>query len=185
MARKKVVKAPKVDPLVSYVKVDYDSYVDTFEELGQERDCTAKTTTINGIKDVGKDGYYDLTVPFKLEQDVEYYLVYINYDTGDSFGWDRGQICYIELFKSRELAKKLTDAIYENAMSDRIVREARFHTFKKGEKRPEAAPTQLEYERDDGSKTVCYTGTWRGYFDRFTYVEAQVVETEQKYRRSA
>lgn len=172
--RKKVVEVKDV----AYVKIEADTYVDVVEEgdgkLYGRRDCTAKTTTIHGIKDVGKDGYYDIPVNFKLEEGTDYYLVYVNYDTGDSFGYDTGQICYVDLFKSKEKAKALVDAIHENYESERWPTK----------KQSKPQPTQLDYVRDDGSVVTCYTGTWRGYFERMNYVEMEVVRTEQRYRKT-
>lgn len=175
MARKKKVIEENLD--VSYVKVDKSTACEIVEEGNNElygrRDCTASHTTIHGIKDVGKDGYYDLVVPFKLQDNADYYLVYVNYDTGDSFGYDRGKVCYVELFQSKDLAKALVDVIYENAEKERSYLKPR----------QKELPLQITYRHDDGSEQTCYTGTWRGYFETMNYVEMEVVRTDQRYRR--
>ncbi|TFH04403.1 MAG: hypothetical protein E4H14_14830 [Candidatus Thorarchaeota archaeon] len=178
MARKR--KQKEVDLDVSYVHVEAETQVEVVREddgeLYGRRECTAAYTSIHGIKDVGKDGYYDLVVGFKLEDNVDYYLVHVNYNTGDSFGHDDGKVCYVEMFKSKELAKQLVDAISENAQTPSYLPP--------GKKRYKEQPMTITYERDDGQKVDCYTGTWRGYFERVNYVEMEAVRTEQHYRRT-
>lgn len=78
--------------MISNIKVDYNE-VGTITRRGDpndrwDRDDTASSYTINGIVKVGEDEYQDLTVPYEVEKNTNYFLLYCVYSTGDSFGHD-------------------------------------------------------------------------------------------------
>jgi len=64
------------------------------------------------VKIVNSDQYYDLQVPFEIDEDTTYYLIVVEYTTGDSFNTDPGNFCNVEMYIDRELA-------YENAQKIR------------------------------------------------------------------
>lgn len=142
-----------------------------------DNDSTDTTTNVQGIEFVGEKDYFDLVVPFAPQNGETYYLVYVNYDTGDSFGTYGGQICYLDLFKSKELADKLAKKIEEDT---KVPFE--FSLGKKAKKEPNT----VKYFWDNGKQVSCYTGSWKGYFERFNYVavESVSVRYSRKYRRS-
>lgn len=136
-------------------------YADPNEEW--DNDDTNIDTYIHGIQKVDANGYSDLTIPFDVEPGRTYYLVYANYDTGDSFGQYGGQVCYIDLFKRYSLAKKLMKLLQEDASIPLDVSNWTNST------------NNLSYTREDGSKIDCYTGTWKGYFESLNYFTIESV----------
>jgi len=76
-----------------------------------DRDNTMTTHYIRGIQIVEEKGYKDLEVPFEVVRDKDYYLLYVLYGTGDSFGHDDGNIELIGLYQTHEAAEKNAKAI--------------------------------------------------------------------------
>ena len=70
------------------------------------RNSTSSDWSVHGIEEVtSKNAYYDIETEFDLEKEVEYYLVYAVYTTGDSFGYDKhGSIEYIGIYKDSRIA---------------------------------------------------------------------------------
>jgi hypothetical protein len=52
-------------------------------------------------------------VPFELEKGRTYYLVWADYSTGDSFGYDDNMVEFIDLFINKSLAEKAVVALSE------------------------------------------------------------------------
>ena len=63
------------------------------------------------ITNVSEDDYYSLTIPFEILPDVDYYLLSVNYTTGDSFGVYPEQRAFIDLYKSYEDAEAMKNQI--------------------------------------------------------------------------
>lgn len=86
-------------------KVDYDQYSiavsdpdpnDQWDKADVER-----TTSINGIIPV-QEGYYDVIA---LDDNAEqYYLLYVVYETGDSFHRDSGVVEFVDLHSDYDIA---------------------------------------------------------------------------------
>jgi hypothetical protein len=70
-----------------------------------DRGNTDTYNDIQGIEIVEKDDWYDLETEFDLIKGREYYLVYCEYTTGDSFGSDGGRIDFIQLYKTLDKAE--------------------------------------------------------------------------------
>lgn len=201
MARKKKSEEPVIKPVGTKIEVEADihGYVTRHgdREDRWDRDDTAQDVSITGIKIVDEKGYGDLEVNYVVDPNKEYYLVLVNYDTGDSFGRDEGQVCYVDLFESKEKAQALVDAIYNDKMGypkyfdHEMALEAQKKQDKKDGKKVEKSKpkyevvNQVKYLLDDGTEATCYTGTWKGYFEHFNYVEAIPVSVSGgRYRRS-
>ena len=176
MARKKVkaTKAEAVKTVATNVRVvdDVHQHVTRHGDPDDrwDRDSTASDHHIRGIEVT--DGYFDLTVPFEVKEGHQYYLVYVIYDTGDSFGRDDGQITFLDLFESREKAEALADAVSADYRG-----QSSF--FGKGGKN---VSHQVKYVREDGTECTCYTGTWKGYFENYCGVSVEQVSVVYNYR---
>lgn len=71
---------------------------------------------IHGIR-IGDRVNYELIVDYPVEPNRDYYLVVVNYDTGDSFGRDYGRIAFVHLFQDLAVAEKARDVILANDTS--------------------------------------------------------------------
>lgn len=111
------------------------------------RDSTSTSHNIRGIK-LSKAG--DLEVSFKPIIGQTYFLLYVLYSTGDSFGHDSGNIEFIGLYRTDEVAKR-------NAERIRKSREDY-------EKKCDVASFSVELET--GAGKLYKTNTpWNGYFE--------------------
>ena len=93
------------------IKINYDrcEYVTrkAYPEDDWDRGDTAAHISIHSIEVA--DRYHDIDVPFDVEPEVVYYLVWANYNTGDSFGHDDNRVEFIDLFKTEKLAEECAD----------------------------------------------------------------------------
>jgi hypothetical protein len=82
-----------------------------------DRDNTYTSHDIQGIKKANIG--YDLDTEFDVYPDIDYYLVYAIYDTGDSFGSDEGQIQFIFLYLDEKHAKKAVKDLLKEPKSNK------------------------------------------------------------------
>lgn len=110
-------------------------------------------------KDTGNPyGYYHST--FEVE-DVNagdtVHIVYVEYDTGDTFGRDSGQVIILDVFRDFTKAQDLVNRIYGDSKSNR----------------------EFSFDNDGNYIEVngksYYTGTWKGYFESFTSCNIETV----------
>ena len=93
---------------------------EVYTEITRERNIndewdggeTAKTHEILGFT-WGVDTYGDLQTDLYPQPNKEYYLVYVDYDTGDSFSVSRGERFYVQLYENKEKAQRLCEKIRE------------------------------------------------------------------------
>lgn len=159
---------------MTYVKVNYDSYSELVEEGDGEqwgrRDCYHDYHTIESISQVDEKGYHDLSVDFELHPLEEYYLVYVLYSTGDSFGHDGGRIEFVGLFKNEKVAIENVRRIQEH---DRIYNESnRYHSPKKLPKGFKEFTVTLVTEK--GKKFDVHV-PWHGYFEELEDIRCEAV----------
>lgn len=149
------------------IKIIDNSYQEVIRECDHtdewDRDDTREEHEILGIEKVDKKGYRDLTVAFKVEKDRPYYLVYVLYDTGDSFGRDENRIEFVDLYQSKENAEALKKLIEENHAECHDNDEYSF------EKRH-----SLKYKNEEGNE-VTFSKSWEGYFENFNGCHVQEV----------
>lgn len=127
-----------------------------------DNDDTYQHHNINGFA-VVEDGYYHFQCAIEdIDWEKTYYLVYVNYDTGDSFGHYAGRAYFVDLFESKELAFVLAEAIEENAKDY------------EGK-----SDWTLMYKVDDGTERECYTSPWLGYFESLNQVYVKSVQRKR------
>ena len=78
------------------------------------RDSTSQHHEILGIEEVPEGGYSDLVA----DDEGPYYLLYVIYNTGDSFGRDDGQIEFVFLHTNQCMGYKNITRINEHYQTD-------------------------------------------------------------------
>lgn len=141
---------------MSYVSIlsDRHEYVTRHGDPNDrwDRDSTAATVSVKGIKQVDEKGYHDLAVPFDISHDKAYFLLWADYDTGDSFGRDGNRTEWVDLFQSIESAEKARKELLDGS------------GYTRG------------YTRDDGTVIDFYV-PWEGYFESLNDLRVDVVRT--------
>lgn len=138
------------------IKINYDRHEYLTREACPEDDWdrgdTAADISIHGEV---ADGYHDIDAPFDVEPEVVYYLVWANYNTGDSFGSDHNRVEFIDLFKTKELAEDCAD----------IARAAGRYNY--------------IFTRENG-RSCTQSIPWNGYFESLNSIEVKEVELLSK-----
>lgn len=146
-----------------------DDYYEEITHYGTgewDNDDTLEHHNVYGFV-VAEDSYYDFQCSIEdIDWEKVYYLVCVNYDTGDSFGSYRGKVCFVDLFEKRELALDLIGAIEAQAKD--------YGNKSNWDYKP------LKYKVDDGSEKDCYTSAWLGYFESLNSVFIKKVFRERK-----
>lgn len=135
------------------VQFDYQTSTHGAEESDEPYAWRGITTydwfSVTGIEAVPAPQYRDLTVPFQVNPDQDYYLVYARYMTGDSFGSDERHE-FVDLFTTIAAAQQ-------------CVRDL-----------GHVVDYSTRYTRDDG--TIIDTHIpWHGYFERLESIEVVTV----------
>lgn len=146
--------------MATHIRVDYDErrYVTRARSPGDEwdRDDTAADISINGIEIVPEARYRDITVPFDVDINKSYILLWADYNTGDSFGHDENYVEFIDLFETIERAQAARKAL-ENSTG-----------------------YSCTYVREDGSE-ISTSIPWDGYFESLNELRLEVVSVS-RYR---
>jgi hypothetical protein len=133
------------------------------EDSEWDRDDTYQHHYIKGFEVVEDGSYYDFQTSLKeVAFDKPYFLVYVNYDTGDSFGRDEGRIEFVDLFESNKLARILIEKLEEDAEIDSL-----------------KSTNRVYYKVDSGEKRECSTWAWKGYFEHVNEISFEVVWRKQ------
>jgi hypothetical protein len=140
-----------------------------------DRDSTDTDHNIVGIYE-SKD-YGDVEVGFKLDKNKRYYLLYVNYDTGDSFGRDGGQISFINLFENEEKANENRRRIEEHYKKFKDSRDYNVY----GEKLQESHYS-VRLVAENGEEYM-YSPEWMGYFEDMNSVDVDAVKVVEKTLR--
>jgi hypothetical protein len=111
--------------------------------------------TIQGLSEKGSD----LSVNFEVKPGVPYYLVYVEYSTGDSFGHSRGNPHFVELYEEMSQAEEAAKAIREDYDNDKDSYE-----FK---------PVTIPFKHSDGTVGTREESTyrWKGYFESLESIQ--------------
>lgn len=108
---------------------------------------------IEGFRVHGPDHYFDLVTPYQPRFGTLYYLLYVIYSTGDSFGHTTdGGIEYIGIYKKDQVQIAVKNkAIIEAPPSERKKRD-------------------LELYSPEGKKFKTYA-PWEGYFESLSRID--------------
>lgn len=149
--------------MVNYIRVLYNEYTEVTRVADSDdewnRDDTSTTYSIGNVRVVPEREWFDFPVGFTPERGESYWLVYVVYSTGDSFGYDEnGGIEFIDLYRTLEEAQAVVDAIEEN---DRGANEY-----------------SIPIRNSVGDEYNLSCSAWTGYFENLTYAEARQVTVE-------
>lgn len=126
---------------------------------------TSESHDIQGFKLVENKGYQDIELDFDpLIKGI--FLVYVSYDTGDSFSRHEGKICFVDAFENSEDAHAVAKAIVEN---------------KEKRDKDEFEPVSVFLPVENKTIKICVS-TWKGYFERFNYVEVMHLKEQDSNR---
>ena len=139
---------------------DYDNKWDSGDQFTDH--------TIRGFRIAKKSEYRDLVASFVPKKNVPYYLLYAVYDTGDSFGRDRGKIEFFDLYNNLEAAET-SSKILEGFTSKHKDNSAAF----------DYSVTIF----DNKFKPYKTTVPWLGYFESIQGVYVETVYLEKKHGR--
>lgn len=134
------------------VVVDYasDRFITRYPAL-EDRWDQGDTRAINSIYGImDGDGYSDFTVDFPIDDATTYYLLYAQYGTGGSFGYDNDQLEFIDLFRNARKARSAKRSLMM------------------------ATGNSGSYIRDNGKKITVHL-PWRGYCEHLDYIEVLAV----------
>lgn len=133
------------------------------------RDSTASTWSIEGYTVDKPDYSYNTESANVASVDGNIFAVVVDYDTGNSFGRDTGQYCFIDAFSDEKKAHALADAIAKDANKD--------YCYNGG--------NNVTYINDAGETVIAATYTWKGYFEHFNYCRVVTVSQgrEKTYYR--
>lgn len=132
---------------------------------------------IQGFRVVEEGKYHDLVVAFNPDKDRGYFLLYVLYSSGDSFGHSSGNICIVGLYEDEAIAE-------ENAK--RIVEQN--ERYKKSH--DELFSVHL---KDESGMEFKFHAVWNGYFEHiedvvvhrvFREAKKSFVDASSKYRTS-
>ena len=138
----------------------YKSRTHVTREAGDSEwdgDDTSIDTKIKGWSSSGRSfDFYseEMPVPFKPDRQKTYYLVYATYNTGDSFHVTTGEIEFIHVYETPEVAEKVAKMLIN------------------------AAPFEsVKIPIDDTEKKTMdfYTGAWSGYFEHLISVDVATI----------
>lgn len=147
------------DDIYSIEVVDHETSRNlggSYEDDEWSRDSYATEHNIVGFKSApdAANKYYDLTVPYRPEDDEVYYILYAVYTTGDSFGSDPGRgIEFIGFYTKDQL-----DVAEENMRTIEKNDASRSEGF------------SIKLKTPDGKKTFSQSCGWKGYFESLDYV---------------
>jgi hypothetical protein len=121
--------------------------------------------SIQGFREAKEGEYHDLVVSFKPEKNRNYFLLYVLYGSGDSFGRSTGNIVFVGLYEDEALAEENAKRIADHA-----------EAYKKGKAEDEFSVTLKE---DDAAESKMST-SWNGYFERVEDIVVERISSEAK-----
>ncbi len=137
----------------------------TREGTGEwDGDDTTQTHHITGIAIAKDKEYYDLEVGFEVKPEDKLYLVYVLYNTGNSFGSSDNHISFVDLFKDRKKAE---------ALANQILNHAERNDVNVGHKQKYST----SYLTETGKEST-FCPSWVGYFESLNEVVVEPVSVE-------
>lgn len=151
-------------------KIEHSSYTDVTRESDPEdrwdRDDLDTTWSIGSKITECEDKSPDIVVPFKLELEKNYYLVYVIYNTGDSFHHHSGYGCnFIELFTDKTKADNLAQLIRQQNKDYNSRKDLGESAY------------SLSYTDELGNKKIV-SCDWNGYFESIQTCDIQTLNLQ-------
>ncbi len=146
------------------IEVVDDSYREETSEVDPDdkwsRASTHTDHNIQGFNVFSERHFGDVMVPYEPEKGMNYYLLYVVYSTGDSFGSDSGDsVEYIGLYTEEEL-----DVAKEN---ERRIEE---------QNRNQKSKLKLLVPNDQDQFDIYVP--WQGYFESLDYTNIAEIQRE-------
>lgn len=135
-----------------WLRVEYDSYTDVTRHADPDErwdaDDLAHGQNIHGYS-IGNEKTYGEVFPVngKPDKNKTYWLVYVNYSTGDSFHCETGCICFVDVLEDANDAEYLARVLEDDSKKDN-------YDYK---------PLKVKFP-SGMEKEIC-TSTWKGYFE--------------------
>lgn len=153
----------------TYINLDIKQYTENLG--GQDDNDSWSRDSTNTVNEIGteftvsnKQGYNDIAVDFPIEPNKDYYLLYVEYGTGDSFGSDGGQLELIDVYEDLGVA---TEQLNKIELDYKIYQK---NTYK--------ADYNVTLTLGNG-KEVKLSCPWKGYFESLEYVQIQTIRLKQ------
>lgn len=141
------------------IKIDYSVHTENVGGYDSEddwsRDSYEGTVYVKGFNVVGEKDYHDFPINFDPKNGI--YLVYVVYTTGDSFGYDGGQVEFITAYDSAEKAEENAKKIRDH-----------YNQYKANE----TSDYSVSLKDNDGNTFQQYA-SWEGYFE---HIDELIVE---------
>ena len=171
---KKKISAEKMYPV--RVISEQHTHITRERDLDDEwsSDDLQHDIIIYGVEAGGE--FPDIVTPFQIKEGDVYYLVYVVYNTGDSFHREDGCVRFVDLFKTVEKANACAKAINEH-----------YKLTDNGNKYPHKTAAELkrlrpkgftewtvEYKNEDDTP-VTASSSWCGFFEQLSDVVVTTV----------
>lgn len=175
---------------ISVIKEKWSSQTrDPYPEDEWDRGNTSSSWTVDDFIQIYEPDHrrygwmeMDLDVPFEVTSGTKYYLMYVVYSTGDSFGHDENAcIEFCGLYTDISIAQENENRIrahYDWA-------KYKSATWRTGNppKRPKFVPEKygefnVMLRTDDGKEEYELHVPWTGYFESMSYLEIKEVQLQ-------
>lgn len=155
------------------IEVDRREYCTRDPDAGDEWDAGDSAADIRVVAASIANRYYDI----KTEQDIQpgdkVYVVWVNYDTGSTFGRACNQFYLCDVFTDPREAEFLRHEI--------LVNSKKANKFGGPNERRDL---HISYYNNEKAKEL-YTGTWKGYFESFNYADITEVMVRNEDKSSS
>jgi hypothetical protein len=149
---KRTMGSPTAESVMSKFVVIQDSYGYVTRQGDPndqwDRDDTAAHLSVAGVQIAQR--YFDVALPTEYDPSKPLFLVWADYDTGDSFGRDCNRFEAVDIFQDQERATSAKAALEKGQGYTR------------------------KYTRDDGKK-IDYSCPWDGYFEYLNAIHVEEV----------
>lgn len=73
-----------------------------------------KNHLIQGVTVISSTEYFDIVVNFPIEINTTYYLLVVDYNTGDSYSNSENEFEFVDLFKTKSTAEEMAKIIIDD-----------------------------------------------------------------------
>lgn len=143
--------------MISYLNILYRNYSKEYpNEFNSEYYNTSNDYNIYGLKLAENNKYFDITIEGNVERGDILYLVYGEYESGDSFHRETGCVEFVDVFRDKQNAY--------------ICQKELENHYKKHENESYLDAFYCQLKRENGT-LYQYSIPWNGYFERLNFIE--------------